>query len=78
MTPDKVFGSPLEAVSDIGAGATICVGGFGLCGVPINLVRALLQTGAHGLGVVSNNCGVDVWGLGLLLKEGRIAKMTSS
>ena len=78
MPPDKVFGSPLEAVSDIGDGATICVGGFGLCGVPINLVWALLETGAQGLGVVSNNCGIDDWGLGLLLKERRIAKMTSS
>ena len=70
MPPDKVFGSPLEAVSDIGDGATICVGGFGLCGVPINLVWALLETGAQGLGVVSNNCGIDDWGLGLLLKNG--------
>ncbi|MGP8207289.1 MAG: CoA transferase subunit A [Acidimicrobiales bacterium] len=76
--PDKVFESALGAVADIGDGATICVGGFGLCGVPINLVRALLQTGAQRLGVVSNNCGVDDWGLGLLLRERRIAKMTSS
>ncbi len=76
--PDKVFESALGAVADIGDGASICVGGFGLCGVPINLVRALLQTGAQRLGVVSNNCGVDDWGLGLLLRERRIAKMTSS
>lgn len=66
------------AVADIDDGATLAVGGFGLCGIPSGLIAALLAQGASELSVVSNNCGVDDWGLGLLLNAGRIRKMTSS
>ncbi|MFH5824585.1 CoA transferase subunit A [Georgenia sp. AZ-5] len=75
---DKVVGSAAEAVADIGDGASLAVGGFGLSGNPIALIEALLAQGASGLSVVSNNCGVDDWGLGLLLGAGRLVKMTAS
>jgi 3-oxoacid CoA-transferase A subunit len=75
---DKVVTSAQEAVADIGDGASLAVGGFGLCGIPSVLITALLDAGARDLSVVSNNCGVDDWGLGLLLNARRIARMTSS
>ncbi|MFI5533435.1 CoA transferase subunit A [Kitasatospora sp. NPDC051853] len=75
---DKVLDSPAHAVEDIPDGAALAVGGFGLCGVPSTLIGALVEAGTTGLRVVSNNCGVDDWGLGLLLRAGRIARMTSS
>ncbi|MFG1906607.1 CoA transferase subunit A [Kribbella sp. NPDC048928] len=75
---DKTYGSPQEAVADIEDGASLAVGGFGLCGNPMQLISALHDKGVSGLSVVSNNCGVDDWGLGLLLADKRIAKMTSS
>ncbi|HZO68473.1 MAG: CoA transferase subunit A [Kribbellaceae bacterium] len=75
---DKTFGSPAEAVADIGDGASLAVGGFGLCGNPMELIRAVHDMGVTGLNVVSNNCGVDDWGLGILLADRRLAKMTSS
>jgi 3-oxoacid CoA-transferase subunit A len=75
---DKVIGSAAEAVADIPEGASLAVGGFGLCGIPSTLIAALVDTGIGGLRVASNNCGVDDWGLGLLLRAGRIARMTSS
>ncbi|MDO8310006.1 MAG: CoA transferase subunit A [Actinomycetota bacterium] len=75
---DKVVASAAEAVADIGSGSSVAVGGFGLNGIPSVLIGALLAQGADGLRVVSNNCGVDGWGLGLLLGAGRIARMTSS
>jgi 3-oxoacid CoA-transferase subunit A len=78
MALDKVVGSAAEAVSGIGDGATLAVGGFGLCGIPSVLIQALLDAGASDLRVVSNNCGVDGWGLGLLLAQKRISRMTSS
>ena len=78
MALDKVVGSAAQAVADVGDGATISVGGFGLCGIPTTLISALLDSGVTDLSVVSNNCGVDGWGLGLLLKEHRIRRMTSS
>jgi 3-oxoacid CoA-transferase subunit A len=56
---DKVLASPRDAVADIPDGAVLAVGGFGLCGVPISLIDALLQQGARGLTTISNNCGVD-------------------
>ncbi|MGH6654605.1 MAG: CoA transferase subunit A [Actinocrinis sp.] len=74
---DKVVTSA-DAVADIPDGASVAVGGFGLCGIPSTLIAALLAGGATGLRVVSNNCGVDGWGLGLLLEAGRISRMTSS
>jgi 3-oxoacid CoA-transferase subunit A len=75
---DKVVASADEAVRDIFDGATLIVGGFGLCGIPENLVAALDRHGAKDLTVVSNNCGVDDWGLGILLRDKRIRKMVSS
>ncbi|WLD91911.1 CoA transferase subunit A [Alkalihalobacillus sp. AL-G] len=68
----------LEAVKDIHDGATIMVGGFGLVGIPENLILALVESGAKDLTVISNNCGVDDWGLGLLLKNKQIKKMIGS
>ncbi len=78
MALDKVVPSPHEAVSDIVDGASIAVGGFGLCGIPSVLIGAVLDHGVTDLSVVSNNCGVDEWGLGVLLFARRIARMTSS
>lgn len=75
---DKKYATAAEAVADIADGSSLAVGGFGLCGNPMALIEALLAQGASGLSIVSNNCGVDDWGLGLLLGERRIAKMTSS
>jgi 3-oxoacid CoA-transferase subunit A len=75
---DKVVHSAAEAVADIGDGASLAVGGFGLCGIPSVLIRAVLDAGVTDLEVVSNNCGVDDWGLGLLLREHRIRRMVSS
>ena len=75
---DKVISSAAEAVADIGDGASLAVGGFGLCGIPSMLIAALREQGSSRLRVVSNNCGVDDWGLGLLLNDGRIERMTSS
>ncbi|WP_408006617.1 CoA transferase subunit A [Pseudalkalibacillus sp. A8] len=68
----------LEAVKDIKDGATIMVGGFGLVGIPENLILALVESGVKDLTVISNNCGVDDWGLGLLLKNKQIKKMVGS
>ena len=75
---DKVFASPEEAVADIRDGATLAVGGFGLCGVPIALIDALLAQGARKLTTISNNCGVDDQALGVLLYAGRISRTISS
>jgi len=75
---DKVVASAQEAVADILDGAVLAVGGFGLCGVPVALIDALLEQGATGLTTISNNCGVDDQALGVLLYAGRIAKTISS
>lgn len=75
---NKVCSSAAEALSDINDGATIAVGGFGLCGIPSVLINALLKLAPKDLRVVSNNCGIDDWGLGLLLRAGLISRMTSS
>jgi 3-oxoacid CoA-transferase subunit A len=75
---DKVVGSAAEAVADIAAGSSLAVGGFGICGIPSTLISALLETGVGDLEVVSNNCGVDDWGLGILLAAGRIRRITAS
>jgi 3-oxoacid CoA-transferase A subunit len=75
---DKVVSSAEEAVKDVGSGATLVVGGFGLCGIPENLINALVKSGARELTCVSNNAGVDDWGLGLLLQTRQIRKMVSS
>jgi 3-oxoacid CoA-transferase subunit A len=75
---DKVVASAAEAVADVRDGASVGVGGFGLCGIPSVLIQAIFARGLTGLRVVSNNCGVDGWGLGVLLGAGRIARTTSS
>ncbi|GAB3245101.1 CoA transferase subunit A [Arthrobacter pigmenti] len=75
---DKVVASAAEAVADIGDGASLAVGGFGLCGIPVALISALHDQGTSGLETISNNCGVDDWGLGVLLKDGRIRRTISS
>jgi 3-oxoacid CoA-transferase subunit A len=78
MVMDKALATPMDAIADIPSGASLAVGGFGLCGNPMELIRAVLASGVRDLHVVSNNCGVDDWGLGILLANGRIRKMTSS
>jgi 3-oxoacid CoA-transferase subunit A len=75
---NKVYATAAEAVADIPDGATIMVGGFGLCGIPENLILALHDKGVKGLTVISNNCGVDDFGLGILLQARQIKKMVSS
>ena len=78
MTLNKVVGSAAEAVADIHSGASLAVGGFGLVGIPWFLIEALREQGADDLMVVSNNCGVDGAGLGLLLEQGRITRVIAS
>jgi len=75
---DKVVGTAAEAVQDIPSGASLAVGGFGLCGIPTALIEALLVSGVRDLETVSNNCGVDEWGLGMLLSAKRIRRTTGS
>jgi 3-oxoacid CoA-transferase subunit A len=75
---EKVIQSAAEAVADISDGATLTVGGFGLCGIPSVLIQALLDAGVRDLEVVSNNAGVDDWGLGLLLSAGRLRRVVAS
>ncbi|KIL44272.1 CoA transferase subunit A [Jeotgalibacillus soli] len=67
-----------EAAAHVKDGATIMVGGFGLCGIPENLILALRDIGVKDLTVISNNCGVDDWGLGVLLHNRQIRKMIGS
>lgn len=74
----KVVKNAAEAVKDITDGATLLVGGFGLCGIPENCIAALVDRGVKNLTCISNNCGVDDFGLGLLLKRKQIKKMISS
>lgn len=74
----KLFSSAKEALFDVKDNQTILVGGFGLCGIPESLILALRDSGAKGLTCVSNNAGVDDWGLGLLLHTRQIKKMVSS
>jgi 3-oxoacid CoA-transferase subunit A len=74
----KIGQSFKEAVAEIQDGATLMVGGFGLCGIPENLILALVEKGVKDLTVISNNCGIDDWGLGLLMKNKQIKKMIGS
>src|SRR5579863_7479576 len=74
----KVYASCADAVADIPSGASLAVGGFGLNGIPHHLIAALLERGATDLVTVSNNCGVDGWGLGVLLDHKRIRRTTGS
>src|SRR5216683_1008468 len=71
---NKVVASADEAIKDVFDGATIMVGGFGLCGIPENLIRALVHKGVKNLTTISNNAGVDGFGMGLLLAAGQIRK----
>jgi len=76
---DKVRNTAAEALAGVLTdGMTIMAGGFGLCGIPENLIAAIRETGVKNLTVVSNNCGVDEFGLGILLGGGQIKKMISS
>ncbi|HET6153808.1 MAG TPA: CoA transferase subunit A [Marmoricola sp.] len=75
---DKVIASAADAVADIPSGATLAVGGFGLCGIPSVLIGAVLDAGVDDLEAISNNCGVDEWGLGRLLFSKRLRRMVSS
>ncbi|MEX2103775.1 MAG: CoA transferase subunit A [Bacilli bacterium] len=78
MARSKIFANTAEAIKDVKNGSTKMAGGFGLCGIPENLIRALRDAGTRNLTVISNNCGVDDWGLGLLLQNKQIKKMVSS
>ncbi len=75
---DKVVDNAERALADVRDGASLCVGGFGLCGIPTLLINALLASGVGDLETVSNNCGVDGWGLGVLLAAHRIRRTTGS
>lgn len=75
---NKVVSTADEAVNDIVDGSSLAVGGFGLVGVPNVLITALLRKGSKDLSIVSNNCGVDGGGLGILLEAGRIRHVTAS
>jgi 3-oxoacid CoA-transferase subunit A len=75
---DKTVVSAEAAVADIPEGATLMVGGFGLCGNPENLIRALHRRGTKGLTIISNNCGVDGKMLGLLLENGQVRRIVAS
>lgn len=67
-----------EAIAEMKDGAILMVGGFGLCGIPENLILAIAEKGVKNLTVISNNCGIDDWGLGLLLQNKQIKKMIAS
>jgi 3-oxoacid CoA-transferase subunit A len=75
---DKTYSSASAAVADIPDGASLAVGGFGLCGIPAALIFALREQGTNDLELISNNCGVDDWGLGLLLIERRVRRVVAS
>ncbi|NIB39273.1 CoA transferase subunit A [Pseudomaricurvus alkylphenolicus] len=75
---DKVVGSYEEAMAGLEDGMTIIAGGFGLCGIPENLINEIKHKGTRELTIVSNNCGVDGFGLGVLLEDRQIKKMVSS
>jgi 3-oxoacid CoA-transferase subunit A len=75
---NKVVSSADEAIRDIGDGAVVMSGGFGLCGNPENLIEALHRKGVKGLTIISNNCGTTDLGLGVLLKAKQVKKMVAS
>ena len=75
---DKTVSGPDEAIKDIPDGATLMLGGFGLCGIPENSIAALVRKGIKNLTCISNNAGIDDFGLGMLLKTRQIRKMISS
>ncbi len=75
---DKVVSTPQEAIAGISDGMSLAVGGFGLCGIPSVLIAAIHDAGISDLEAISNNCGVDDWGLGVLLRDKRIRRMVAS
>ena len=75
---NKVVSGAEEAIRDIPHGATLMLGGFGLCGIPENCIRALVEKGVNQLTCISNNAGVDDFGIGLMLKQKQVKKMISS
>src|SRR6195952_2440753 len=75
---NKVWQSPKEAVAEIPDGATLMLGGFGLCGIPESCIAALVRRGVRGLHTISNNMGVDGFGMGLMLEAGLISSHTGS
>src|SRR6201996_4495634 len=75
---NKVCAGPDAAGADIPSGATLMLGGFGLCGIPENLIAALVRRRIHGLHTISNNMGIDGFGMGLMLEAGMIASHTGS
>src|SRR3981081_3974731 len=75
---NKVIATSDAAVADIPDGATVMVGGFGLCGIPENLIAAVVRKGVKGLHTISNNMGVDGFGMGLMLEAGMIASHIGS
>jgi 3-oxoacid CoA-transferase subunit A len=75
---DKTVATAEEALADLADGASLMAGGFGLCGIPENLIQAIAKKGTRGLTIISNNCGVDSKGLGILLGAGQVKKMISS
>ncbi|KRY07895.1 Succinyl-CoA:3-ketoacid coenzyme A transferase 1, mitochondrial [Trichinella patagoniensis] len=78
LKKDKVYPNPLEAVKDVPSGATLLVGGFGICGTPAGLLKALVQTKIKDLTIISNNCGLENFGIGWLLTNRQIKRMVSS
>ena len=74
----KTFDAAMAAIEDIRDGATLMLGGFGLCGIPENLILALREKGVKDLTCISNNAGVDDWGIGLLLQTRQVRKMIST
>src|SRR6478609_2684949 len=75
---NKIVKNADEAVRDIPDGATLALGGFGLCGIPENCIGALVRKGVKGLTCISNNAGVDGFGIGLMLQKRQVKKMISS
>ncbi|MBN8686023.1 MAG: CoA transferase subunit A [Chitinophagales bacterium] len=75
---NKVVDNADTAIRDIGENATLMLGGFGLCGIPENCIAALVKKGVGGLTCISNNAGVDDFGIGLMLKQKQVKKMISS
>src|SRR5215203_5269363 len=75
---NKVVLSAEEAIRDIGDGAVLMLGGFGLCGIPENCIAALVKRGTKQLTCISNNAGIDNFGIGLMLQQKQVKKMVSS
>ncbi len=75
---NKIFNNAVEAVHDINDGAVLMLGGFGLCGIPENCIAALVKKGPKNLTCISNNAGVDDFGIGMMLKQKQVKKMISS